>query len=601
MIFLGISILAGVFTVLAPCILPLLPVVVGASETDQRYISKRALVVIGSLSVSIIAFTFLLKASTLLIDIPPSFWSWFSGGIIILVGLAIVFPSFWTKILYVNKISLISNEALGAGYQQKSYAGDLLIGLALGPVFSTCSPTYLFIIATILPATFITGLLYLVGFVGGLAVSLLIIAYFGQQIVNKIVAHMQTAGNLKRLFGMLIILVGIAVLTGYDKKIETYILDSGYEATIQLENNLIEQFAPKSSLTNEGITTNKASQTITLAGGCFWCTEAYFQEEKGILDAVSGYAGGDISNASYLSVAKGTTKHREAVQVTYDLNIISTDEVLDIYWSHIDPTNIEGQFADKGFQYTTAIFYHNEKQGAVARDSKKRLEASGLFDKPIATEILLFTTFFEAENYHQDYYKKASAYYERYKKASGRAGFVEDTWAKDAAIQFLKSEQTVDPDKRGAPKSGDYNYTEEEIAELLKNLDPLAYHVVAENGTESPFNNAYWNNKADGIYVDIVTGKPLFSSTHKYDSGTGWPSFWRTIDDNSVTMHEDNSLSTTRTEIRSDAGHVGHVFNDGPIEEGGRRFCTNSASLRFVPKADMEKEGYSEYLYLFEV
>jgi len=124
--------------------------------------------------------------------------------------------------------------------------------------------------------------------------------------------------------------------------------------------------------------------------------------------------------------------------------------------------------------------------------------------------------------------------------------------------------------------------------------------VVAKNGTESPFNNAYWDNKADGIYVDIVTGKPLFSSTHKYDSGTGWPSFWRTIDDDSVTMHEDNSLSTTRTEIRSDAGHVGHLFLDGPLEEGGRRFCTNSASLRFVPKAEMSKEGYEAHLYLFE-
>jgi len=344
---------------------------------------------------------------------------------------------------------------------------------------------------------------------------------------------------------------------------------------------------------------NKFYEIITLAGGCFWCTEAYFQEEEGIVDAVSGYAGGEESNASYLSVAKGTTKHREAVQITYDPNIISTEEVLDIYWSHIDPTNTEGQFADKGFQYTSAIFYQNKEQEAVARDAKMRLEKSGVFAKPIATEILLFTTFFKAEEYHQDYYKKASDHYERYKKGSGRASFVEETWAKDAAIQFLQSEQT-EIIKKKTLKRDDYNYTDEEIAEMLKNLDPLAYHVVAENGTESPFNNAYWNNKSGGIYVDKVTGKPLFSSTHKYDSGTGWPSFWRTIDDDSVTMHEDNSLSTTRTEIRSAAGHVGHVFEDGPKDEGGRRFCTNSASLRFVPKEEMEKEGYEEYLYLFE-
>jgi peptide methionine sulfoxide reductase msrA/msrB len=590
MVFFIISILAGIFTVLAPCILPLLPVVIGASEEGSRGVSRRALTVIGSLSASVVLFTLLLKATTLFISIPQSFWTSFSGSVIVLVGIAIAFPSFWAKIPYVSKVGTLSNKAVGTGYQKKSYKGDILIGLALGPVFTTCSPTYLFIIATVLPATFVVGFVYLLGFTLGLAISLLLIAYFGQQIVNKVMTRMQTTGTIKKLFGVLIILVGVAVFTGYDKKIETFILDSGYGATIQLEDSLIERFAPKKEFLGENTTLNKSYQTITLAGGCFWCTEAYFQEEKGIIDAVSGYAGGEASDATYLSVANGTTKHREAVQVTYDPSIISTEKVLDIYWSHIDPTNTQGQFADTGFQYTTAVFYQDEEQEMIARDAKMRLEKSGIFEKPIATEILPFTTFFKAEDYHQDYYKKAADNYERYKKGSGRAGFVEETWAKDAAIQFLKSEQT---------KKDAYDYTEEEIAEMLKNLDPLAYHVVAESGTESPFNNAYWNNKADGIYVDVVTGKPLFSSTHKYDSGTGWPSFWRTIDDDSVTMHEDNSLSTTRTEIRSGAGHVGHVFEDGPKEEGGRRFCTNSASLRFVPKEEMTKEGYEAYLYLF--
>ncbi|MDQ3076248.1 MAG: peptide-methionine (S)-S-oxide reductase MsrA [bacterium] len=599
MVFFIISILAGIFTVLAPCILPLLPVVIGASEEGSKGVSKRALTVIGSLSVSVILFTLLLKATTVFISIPQSFWTGFSGLVIVLVGIAIVFPSFWVRIPYVNKLSLLSNKAVGSGYQKKSYKGDMLIGLALGPVFTTCSPTYLFIIATVLPASFFVGFIYLLGFTFGLAVSLLLIAYFGQKIVNKITQRMQTAGRIKQIFGVLIILVGIAVLTGYDKKLETLILDSGYGATIQLEDSLIERFAPKKDSMEEKSAVKGYYETITLAGGCFWCTEAYFQEEEGIIDAVSGYAGGEASNASYLSVAKGTTKHREAVQITYDPNIISTEKVLDIYWSHIDPTNIEGQFADKGFQYTTAIFYQNEEQEMVARDAKMRLEKSGVFAKPIATEIVPFSAFFKAEEYHQDYYKKSSAHYERYKKGSGRAGFVEETWAKDAAIKFLQSEQT-EVIKKETSKRDDYNYTDEEIAEMLKNLDPLAYHVVAEGGTESPFNNAYWDNKADGIYVDKVTGKPLFSSTHKYDSGTGWPSFWRTIDDDSVTMHEDNSLSTTRTEIRSDAGHVGHVFENGPVAEGGRRFCTNSASLKFVPKTEMAKEGYEEYLYLFK-
>lgn len=605
MIFFLVAILAGVFTVAAPCILPLLPIVIGASQAGEKRISRRAITVIGSLSISVIIFTLLLKATTLFISIPQIFWSNFSGVVIILVGLAIVFPSLWTKVPFIAKLSILSNKAVGAGYQKKSYKGDMLIGLALGPVFTTCSPTYLFIIATTLPASFFIGFVYLLGFTCGLALALLLIAYFGQKIVNKISNHMQATGRIKQVFGILIVIVGILIFTGYDKKIETLILDSGYGATIQLEDSLIEKFAPKDIKEN----TNKKSspeksimgaggyQTITLAGGCFWCTESYFQEHPGVIDAVSGYAGGSEQDASYLKVSKGTTAHREAVQITYDPKVISTEEILDIYWSHIDPTNTLGQFADKGFQYTTAIFYHDDAQKDAALDSKKRLEQSGLFAKPIATEVLSFTNFFRAEEYHQDYYKKAADHYEQYKKGSGRAGFVEETWAKDAAIKFLETEQTT-PMKKSIKT--DYDYTEEEIALMLKNLDPLAYHVVAENGTESPFNNKYWDNKAEGIYVDIVTGKPLFSSTHKYDSGTGWPSFWRTIDDDSVTLHEDNSLSTTRTEVRSDAGHVGHVFNDGPSEEGGRRFCTNSASLLFVPKEEMQNRGYEQYLYLFE-
>lgn len=601
MIFFLIAILAGLLTVLAPCILPLLPIVIGASEKGERGISRRAITVIGSLSISVILFTLLLKATTLFIAIPPMFWSIFSGVLLILVGLAILFPTVWAKIPIIQKLQRASNKAVGTGYQKKNSKGDMLIGFALGPVFTTCSPTYLFIIATILPASFIAGFTYLVGFTVGLAVALLLIAYFGQKIVNKITERSKTTGKVQQVFAILIIIIGILVLTGLDKKLETKILDSGYGATIQFEDRLIEKFAPPmrdvEASPEQSASDTSQYETITLAGGCFWCTEAYFQEAPGVIDAVSGYTGGSEQDASYLKVARGVTDHREAVQVTFDPALISLEEILDIYWSHIDPVDTEGQFADRGFHYTTAIFYHTEEQEQAARDSKNRLAASGLFDAPIATEVLPFETFFKAEEYHQDYYKKSADHYERYKIGSGRASFVEETWAKDAAIAFLQSEQenSMEKDTRK-----DYEYTDEEIAEMLKNLDPLAYHVVAENGTESPFNNKYWDNKADGIYVDVVTKKPLFSSTHKYDSGTGWPSFWRTIDDESVTLHEDNSLSTTRTEVRSDAGHVGHVFNDGPVEEGGRRFCTNSASLLFIPKEEMKEKGYENYLYLFE-
>jgi peptide methionine sulfoxide reductase msrA/msrB len=598
--------------------------------------------VIGSLLVSVVVFTLLLKASTLLIAIPQAFWTTFSGVVIIAVGVAIAFPEVWTRIRWVQKLSIVSNKLVGTGYQQKSYTGDMLIGLALGPVFTTCSPTYLFIIATALPASFAVGLLYLLGFTLGLGFALLCIAYFGQRIVTRVAQHMQTAGRLKQVFGMLILATGILILTGYDKRIETLILDAGYGATIHLEDQLIEKFAPKrmmhvpetdsaadvqpvhtleqesiqptSTVTSTSDTSTfvgkpKDSHTpaqseryevITLAGGCFWCTEAYFQEQQGVIDAVSGYAGGSLQSATYVQVSKGTTGHREAVQITYDPRVLSTEAILDIFWSHIDPTNTTGQFADNGFQYTSAIFYHSDAQKKVVLDSKNRLEKSTLFNRPIATKILPFTTFFKAEEYHQDYYKKASDHYERYKKASGRAGFIEETWAKDAALQFLKGVDETATSSVPTAVRGEYEYTDAEIAELLTNLDPLAYHVVAENGTESPFSNKYWDNKAQGIYVDIVTGKPLFSSTHKYDSGTGWPSFWRTIDDESVTLHEDNSLSITRTEVRSDAGHVGHVFNDGPIEQGGRRFCTNSASLLFIPREEMESKGYGAYLYLFQ-
>jgi peptide methionine sulfoxide reductase msrA/msrB len=435
MVFFLIAVLAGVMTVLAPCILPLLPIVIGSSATEGRMISRRALVVIASLSVSVVLFTLLLKASTLLIEVPQLFWSVFSGTIIMLVGLAIVFPSLWARIALVQKLSNVGNKVMGVGYQKKSYSGDALIGLALGPVFTTCSPTYLFIIATILPAGFLVGFIHLLGFTLGLALSLLLVAYFGGQLIKKITGHMDAANRVKKMFGVLIMLVGVAILTGYDKKLEAAILDLGYGATINFEESLIERFAPKMDEEKE-----EDLEVITLAGGCFWCTEAYFQEEKGVVDAVSGYVGGNEEDASYLKVSRGDTLHREAVQISYDSSILSTEDILDIYWSHIDPTDATGQFADKGFQYTTAIFYHNAEQKDVALDSKERLENSGLFDQTIVTEVLPFTQFFKAEEYHQDYYKKASEHYERYKQGSGRADFVEETWAKEAAIEFLEQE-----------------------------------------------------------------------------------------------------------------------------------------------------------------
>lgn len=333
-------------------------------------------------------------------------------------------------------------------------------------------------------------------------------------------------------------------------------------------------------------------EVITLAGGCFWCTEAFFQEAPGVVDAVSGYAGGEASDATYKEVSKGTTAHREAVQVMYDPTRISTKEILDIYWGHIDPTDTEGQFADRGFQYTTAIYYHTDEQKTVAEASKLALSESGLFEKPIAPQILPYTTFFRAEEYHQDYYKKSADHYERYKKGSGRAGFIEENWAKAAALEFLAAEEAATAEAVYTERT----FSAAEIEAGLKALSPEAYKVVAQEGTEPAYKNKYWDNKEEGIYVDVVTGRPLFSSKHKYDSKTGWPSFYQALPNANLELKSDTLLIYERVEVRSESGHLGHVFDDGPKEHGGKRYCINSLALKFIPKADMERLGYGSYL-----
>lgn len=239
MLFFFIAILAGVLTILAPCILPLLPVVIGTADGTKRGISKRAVVVIISLSLSVIVFTLLLKATTLFITIPDSFWTWFSGSVIAFLGIVTIFPSLWSKIPFVNKINLASNKALGAGYQKDNHYGDMVIGASLGPIFTTCSPTYLFILATVLPASPISGFIYLIGFTLGLATSLFVIAYLGQKFVNKIFANEEKTAKLKKIFGVLFLLVGIAIITGYDKRLSSLILDTGFGGTINFEEKLI--------------------------------------------------------------------------------------------------------------------------------------------------------------------------------------------------------------------------------------------------------------------------------------------------------------------------------------------------------------------------
>lgn len=315
-------------------------------------------------------------------------------------------------------------------------------------------------------------------------------------------------------------------------------------------------------------------RTIYLAGGCFWGAEQYLEAIPGVAQTRVGYANGSTAHPTYEQVCAQNTGHAETVQVDYDENVLSLSFLLDLFYEAIDPTSLNRQGGDRGPQYRTGIYYSDGADLPVIEQSLARLQLT--LTKPVAIEVAPLSSFWDAEEYHQKYL---------HKNPGGYCHINPSKIQKAAAAR-------VDPAKYKAPDN----------AALQATLSPRQYEVTQQNATEPPFQNEFWNHRAKGIYVDITSGEPLFASSDQFDAGCGWPSFTKPIDPAVVRELADRSHGMARTEVRSRVGnaHLGHLFDDGPPQQGGLRYCINSASLRFVPFEEMDAQGYGALKALVE-